>query len=103
MAPPAYTFAQPWMFLKRKTTNQCDLSLKGGEYNVGLGYYFSDNRIDSSSIWIWRHRRSIGGHCQTLIRAVLGYVRNLFSAGTQRKPSAVIANRLHGVERLGLR
>ena len=59
-----------------------------------------DNRIDSSSIWIWRHRRSFGGHCQILIRALLGYVRNLFFPWTERKRSAVIANRLHGVERL---
>lgn len=67
------------------------LIAEGGDTNVGLGYYFSDNRIDSSSIWIWRHRRRIGGHCQVLIRAVLGDVRDLFSPRTEGKRSTVIS------------
>ena len=79
------------MILKRKTTGQCDLSLKGGEYNVGVGYYFFDNRIDSSSIWIWWHRRSIGRHCQVPVCAVLGDVRDLFFPWTERKRGAVIS------------
>jgi len=37
----------------------------------------SDNRTDSSGIWLWRNRRGIGRNCEAAIRFVPGDMCNL--------------------------
>jgi hypothetical protein len=56
-----------------------------------LGCDFSNNRGDSSSVWIRRNRRGIGGNCEVLVLSVPSDVRNLFLLRLERKRSSVIS------------
>ncbi len=67
-----------------------DYLSKGGETNVRLGCNVSYNRVDSSSIWIWRNCRGIGRNCEVVIRFVPGDMCGLFLSGLEgRKKSSI--------------
>lgn len=63
---------------------------KGGETNVRLGCSFSHNRVDSSSLGVWRNRRGIGRNCEVAIRFVPCDVCDFFlSRPARRKKDSV--------------